>query len=351
MNEAEIRKGWLTGNAVIAFVGALFVGQAWGMAQAWGAFEGTAKLFVIFTVPNYSDFVIFLFIAVMFLLSLFLVLATIVTRLQRWAISIAADFSPVLGLFVWLAFFVSLLSAIPELPRDQWWSGFLIWGGIALLLFLLFYRLFDMVKSTGTKTNAGGTLVYDWRDIGGWFVPTLAFLASGRTLEVRAEGEIVNETSQREKLDCWRRKVMSAVQRARLGKSWRSNDEYAVSIGLRFHPGSHGESSFDIDNYTRPTINAIAAGLFSDAAPETIDHWHFPDSNFRTLLLHRLPDTDDAGEEGAAIFVSSWQKKPSLKERGQALLRALKKRGQALFRTLIEGGQALFRALLNRVRR
>ena len=144
---------------------------------------------------------------------------------------------------------------------------------------------------------------------------------------------------------------MSTVRRARRGKSWSSNDEYAISIGLRFHPGSHGGSSFDIDNYTRPTINAIAAGLVSDAASETVDHWDFPDSNFKTLLIHRLPDADDASEEGAAIFVASWQKKPSLKERCQALLRALKKRGKALFRILKEGGQALFSALLNRVRR
>ena len=76
-----------------------------------------------------------------------------------------------------------------------------------------------------------------------------------------------------------------------------------------------------------------------------------PRLELQNLVLHRLPDTEDAGEEGTAIFVSSWRKKPSLKERGQALLRALKKRGQALFRTLIEGGEALFRALLNRVRR
>ena len=344
MNEAEIRKGWLTGNAVVAFVSALLTGQV------WRASEGTVKLFVIFTVPDYYGLVIFLFITGLFVLSLFLAVATIVPRLQRWAISIAADFSPVLGLFVWLAFLVSLLSEIPELPLDQWWSEFLIWGGISLLFFLL-YRQFDMVKSTGTETNAGGTLVYDRRDIGGWSVPTLAFLASGRTLVVRAEGEIVNETGQNEKLDRWRREVMSAVQRARRGKSWNSNDEYAVSIGLRLHLGDHGESSFDIDNYTRPTINAIAAGLFSDAAPEDLGSWNFPGANFRTLLVRRLPDTDDTSKEGAAIFVSSWQKKPSLRERGQALLRALKKRGQALFRTLIEGGQALFRTLLNRVRR
>ena len=348
MNDVDLRKDWLTGNAVVAFVGALLTAQVW---ETWGPSEGTVKLFFVFTVPEYSGFVIFLFIAGLFLLSLFLAVAIIVTRLQRWAISIAADFSPVLGIFVWLAFLVSLLSAIPELPLDQWWSQFLIWGGLVLVLFLLFYRLFDMVKSTGTETNAGDTLVYSQRDIGGWSVPTFEFLASGRTLVVRAEGEIVNETGQNEKLDRWRREVMSAVQRARRGKSWRSNDEYAVSIGLRFHPGSHGGSSFDISNYTGATADAIAAGLFSDAAPETIEHWHFPDSNFRTLLVHRLPDTDDTSKEGAAIFVSSWQKKPSLKERGQALLRALKKRGQALFRTLIEGGQALFRALLNRVRR
>lgn len=352
MNEAEIRKGWLAGNAIVAFVGSLFVAQAWGMAQAWGAFEGTVEPFVIFTVPtvpNYYGFVVFLFIAVPFVLSLFLALATIVTRLQRWAIPIAAGFSLTLMVIFLAAFLVSLLSAIPELPLDQWWSSCLIWGGIALFFFLL-YRLFDMVKSIGTETNAGSTLIYDRRNIGGWSVPTLAFLASGRTLEVRAEGEIVNETGQNEKLGRWRREVMNAVQTARHGKAWSSNDEHAISIGLRFHPDSHEGSNFDIDNYTRATINAIAAGLFSDAASETVDHWDFPDSNFRTLLIHRLPDADDASEEGAAIFVSSWRKKPSLKERCQALLGAVINYANSISSPIRQALLRLFRTLLNRVR-
>ena len=82
MNEAEIRKDWLTGKAVVAFVGALLTGQVWEPSEA------TVKLLPIFAVP--SDFVVFLFIAAMLFLSLFLILATIVTRLQRWAIPTAA---------------------------------------------------------------------------------------------------------------------------------------------------------------------------------------------------------------------------------------------------------------------
>ena len=352
MNEAEIRKGWLTGNAVIAFVGALFIGQVW---ETWETSERTGSL------------VIFLLMAGLFFSSLFLALATIVRPLQRCAISIADWWSPILALFVMVAFLASLASGSAELPPDQWWSQFLIVGGLLLFLFLMFstfrtYRQFAMAKSTDAKSNTADSLVYGQRDIGGWSVPTLKLSRADRTLEVRVQGEIVNATNKSERLDPWRRKVMSAVQAARGGKPWNSDSECAVSVGLRFHPDSHGGDSFDVDNFTKPIFDAVAGGLFSDDAPEAVGYWHFPDSNFKTLLIHRLPNADDASEEGAAIFVSSWRKKPSLKERGQALLRALKKKGQALFRTLIEGGQALFRtlieggqalfrALLNRVRR
>ena len=316
MNEVDLRKDWLTGNAVVAFVGALLTGQVWEMS------EGTVKLLFIFTVPDYSGLVIFLFIAGLFFLSLSLALATIVKPLQRWAIPIAANASGVLALIVWIAFLLSLASAVPELPRDQWWSGFLIGGGLLLVLFLA-YRQFDVWRSNDAEANADNNLVYSTGDIEGWSVPTLKLRGPGRALEIRVEGEIINATGKNERLDPWRRKVMSAVQTARGGKPWSSNDECAVSIGLRFHPDNHGGDSLDVDNYTKPIFDAVAGGLFSDEAPETVEVWNFPDSNFQTLLIHRLPDADGASEEGAAISVSSSQKKPSLKEKGQALPRAL----------------------------
>ena len=77
----EMKEDWLAGNAVVAFVGALLLGQAWEVS------EGTVQLFRILTVPSYTGLVLLTFIACLFCLSLALALASLVTPLQSWALS------------------------------------------------------------------------------------------------------------------------------------------------------------------------------------------------------------------------------------------------------------------------
>ena len=141
MNESELRKDWLASNAVVAFVGALLLAQSWQMS------EGTVKLLFIFTVPDYTGLVIFIVIAGLFILSLFLALATVVpvSFLQCWAINLGKDLSQTLGYLSLFAFLVGFFSAIPDLPLDQWWSWFLIVGGFVLFIFLG-YRTFAAAK-------------------------------------------------------------------------------------------------------------------------------------------------------------------------------------------------------------
>ena len=305
MNDMDLRKDWLTGNAVLAFVGALI------MAQGWGTSEGAMKL--LFIIPG-PDFIVIMIIAVLVVCSLFLALATIVESLQRWALFTAVYSSPGLSIIGLAAFLLSWSSVISKLSLDIWWSWCLVVVGIVFLLFLvcrIACGIIEVIKSIGAEANAGDNLIYGQRDIGGWSVPTLKLSRADRTLEVRVQGEIINATNKSERLDPWRRKVMSAVQAARGGKPWNSDSECAVSVGLRFHPDSHRGDSFDVDNFTKPIFDAVAGGLFSDDAPEAVGYWHFPDSNFKTLLIHRLPNADDASEEGTAIFVSSRIARPS----------------------------------------
>ena len=141
MNEVELRKDWLASNAVVAFVGALLLAQSWQMS------EGTVKLLFMFTVPDYTGLVIFIIIAGLFILSLFLALAAVVpvSWLKSWALSAVTHLSPTLGLLTWFSFTIGLISAVPDLPLDQWWSVFLILGGFVLWLFLL-YRIFAGAK-------------------------------------------------------------------------------------------------------------------------------------------------------------------------------------------------------------
>ena len=80
-------------------------------------------------------------------------------------------------------------------------------------------------------------------------------------------------------------------------------------IGFSFNisSGWHGHTPLDVENFLEPVVDALAAGLFCEnqTDPYDIDRWHYDDSNFNTLLIHRLSDAHDRQSEGIAIFVSA----------------------------------------------
>ena len=103
MNEAELKEmkeDRLANFAVAAFLGSLLMGQAWGM---WEGSQRTSKL-LIFTVPDYSGFVILSLVAGFFGLSLFLATASMVTPLQRWGLSTTFSVAPIMLPIVWVSF-------------------------------------------------------------------------------------------------------------------------------------------------------------------------------------------------------------------------------------------------------
>ena len=103
--------------------------------------------------------------------------------------------------------------------------------------------------------------------------------------------------------------MASEVKSIRGAIPWDPGDHYAISLAFRFHPGFHGgpNQKLDVENFVKPVLDAVAAGLFCDAEtdPHSIDRWDFDDSNFNTLFVHRLPNTTDSRKEGVAVFVSS----------------------------------------------
>ena len=149
MSETELSTDKLVSDAAVAFMGALLMGQSWEMS------EGTVKLLFIFTVPDYTALVILAIIASLFVLSMFLALAAVVpkSRLQRWATCSVTSLSPILGYLVLIAFFLGLISTIPDLPLDQWWAWFLILGGF-VILFVLLYRQLSGTKPVGATSSA-----------------------------------------------------------------------------------------------------------------------------------------------------------------------------------------------------
>ena len=104
----------------------------------------------------------------------------------------------------------------------------------------------------------------------------------------------------------WIKQVECAVKTKRAGAPWIPADRYAVTLQFRFH---RRPTKLDVDNYVKPVLDGLAAGLFLDKDPGEIEtfaaHHGVDDSNFRILLIHRLPDAETPEEEGICLFVSS----------------------------------------------
>ena len=80
-----------------------------------------------------------------------------------------------------------------------------------------------------------------------------------------------------------------------------------MTLAFTFYPGLHGYRALDVDNFIKPVLDGVAAGLFSpeEQDPQAIQHFNFDDSNFNTLLIQRLSDAAHPQGEGVAIFISS----------------------------------------------
>ena len=117
-------------------------------------------------------------------------------------------------------------------------------------------------------------------------------------------GVIINSTITDIRQYKWKVKIASAIRAKRGAQHWCAADEYAISLTMRFHLGSHGGNKLDADNFVKPILDAIAAGLFCSSNPSATENWDFPDYNFKTLLIHRLPDAETRCDEGIAVCVS-----------------------------------------------
>ena len=150
------------------------------------------------------------------------------------------------------------------------------------------------------------------RDVDGQVVPTIEFANPGRDpLCLTVYGEIANsiptsETGKR-RLVIWRIKIASEIKRARGDRTWNSGNDYALTLAFNFHPDTYRRQKLDVENYVKPVVDALTAGLFclQETEPKDIQKWDYDDSNFKTLLIHRLPDAGSRDKEGVAICVSS----------------------------------------------
>ena len=143
-----------------------------------------------------------------------------------------------------------------------------------------------------------------------WTVPVIKLPGAARTLCLSITGErIVNSVeSNTPLLTNWKRLVASRVKERRGPTMWDPRDSYAITVALSFCPDYHGGNrDLDVDNFAKPIIDALAAGIFcdDDTDPQEIRRFNYNDSNFSTLLIHRLPNADQRDNEGIAVYASS----------------------------------------------
>ena len=151
------------------------------------------------------------------------------------------------------------------------------------------------------------TLGLERRAVGGWSVPAVRFADEARGLELRVSGKIVNSITERKDAQLeWKRRIASEVRDARAGGPWDRGQRYAISLAMRFCPARHGNQPLDVENFVKPVLDGLAAGLFSSPGqdPRAIERFNYDDSNFSTLFIHRLPDAALPDDEGVAISVS-----------------------------------------------
>ena len=145
--------------------------------------------------------------------------------------------------------------------------------------------------------------------VGRWAVPAVVFDPEQRTLRIEVKAiignSVPNSPSGQRKLKMWKRTVAAAAKAVRdgpLDPEWT----YCVSAGFSFNPVEHGSRKLDVENFLKPTFDALAAGLFCSADQNTdeITHYNYDDSGFRYLFVHRLPDAPTVESEGVGIVVS-----------------------------------------------
>ena len=144
----------------------------------------------------------------------------------------------------------------------------------------------------------------------GWDTQAIAMRRERPRLVVAVRGTIGNAITTsdcgRRTKETWRVTVARCVTQQRGSSPWDGECVCAVSLALRFCMSLHGNRRLDVENYVKPSLDALAAGLFCDSGTEleARDRWDFGDSVFRHLFIHRLNDAERPEDEGALFCVS-----------------------------------------------
>ena len=135
-----------------------------------------------------------------------------------------------------------------------------------------------------------------------------SYISDSTILQKSIHGRIINsvvDSSKKQELLEWKQKITKSVYDVRNGENLSSDSKYAISLSLRFSPSLHGNAKLDVENYIKPILDGIAAGLFCtiEQDPAQITRFDYDDSNFNTLFVEKLKDCNP-NEEGIVITIS-----------------------------------------------
>ena len=140
----------------------------------------------------------------------------------------------------------------------------------------------------------------------------LSLKGEAKSLSTWVPGPIINPfTRQTGEQRKWKLEVACVVKIKRIERgegAWCPRLVYAVTLQFRFH--RHPNQKLDVDNYVKPVLDGLAAGLFWKgqdlrAIPSFAAHHGVDDSNFRILLIQRLGNAETPEDEGVRVFVST----------------------------------------------
>ncbi len=142
MDDSKLKTDWLVNNALVAFVGALLLGQyTQTSASDYEWFFGL----VIPSLPPIANLVGAAFLLVM---AVTLVVSSAIPPLRDRALSLTVPLVPILEFLVWFAFTLGLLTAVSRLPADHVFSAGLVIVGLVIWVFLFIRFLWSFMSPT-----------------------------------------------------------------------------------------------------------------------------------------------------------------------------------------------------------
>jgi len=121
-------------------------------------------------------------------------------------------------------------------------------------------------------------------------------------------GKIINSVpspNDQPKLTPWKQNIAKAVFDSKNQGYFSPENHYAISLSMKFCPSLHGNHKLDVENYIKPILDGIAAGLFcpKEQDPTQIVKFNYDDSNFDKLFVEKLPNALDEKDELIVISI------------------------------------------------